>query len=327
MKSFASFLLVMACIIAPFSSSAKEAPKIAVWDLTSGDIKEAYAQDLTLILVSEISKLGTYEVYSQENVRTLAGWTEERLKLGCSNTQCLTALGQMDIAKLISGRIGKIGDRYTVSLNLFDTQNAKSEKAVSEFCRSENELIELVQVSVRKLLGAEISPSAAERKEPGAKDKPSAQLASKQESMRAEFARIPLKNALVLGNSEASLKIAVFTDPDCIYCGSLHREMEKVVRERPDVGFYIILYPLSFHKDAYWKSKSILCRKSLKMLEDAFAGKPIPKIDCDIKDIDEALRLGEPLGIKAVPTIFFPDGRVRAGAISAKQLIELIDEK
>jgi protein-disulfide isomerase len=327
MKSFASFVLAIICIIAPFSSSAKELPKIAVWDLTSGDIKEAYAQDLTLILVSEISKLGLYEVYSQENVRTLAGWTEERLKLGCSNTQCLTALGQMDIAKLISGRIGKIGDRYTLSLNLFDTQNARSEKAVSEFCRSENELIELMQVSLRKLLGAEVPSSTAERKEPVVKEKRSAEPAGKQESRDAEFATIPLKNALVMGNSAAPLKVAVFTDPDCSYCATLHQEMEKVVQVRKDVGFYIILFPLSIHKDAYWKSKSILCNKSLKMLEDAFAGKKIPKTECDLKDIDEALKLGEPLGIKGVPAMVFPDGRVRAGSMPARQIIELIDEK
>jgi hypothetical protein len=58
----------------------------------------------------------------------------------------------MDISKLVSGRIGKIGDRYSLSLNIFDTQNAKSERAVSEFCWSENDLIELVQSAVRKLL-------------------------------------------------------------------------------------------------------------------------------------------------------------------------------
>jgi hypothetical protein len=108
---------------------------------------------LTSILVSEISKLGRYEVYSQENVRTLAGWTAERMTLGCTDTKCLTALGQMDVGKLISGSVGKIGSRYSVSLNLFDTQNAKAEKAVSEFGRSEDELIDLVQVAVRKLLG------------------------------------------------------------------------------------------------------------------------------------------------------------------------------
>ena len=40
-------------------------------------------------------------------------------------------------------------------MNLFDTQNARAEKMISEFCRSEDELIELVQVAVRKLLGGE----------------------------------------------------------------------------------------------------------------------------------------------------------------------------
>jgi hypothetical protein len=114
----------------PFASFGKDIPKYAVWDLEPRNIPAPHARELTSILVSEISKLGRYEVYSQENVRTLAGWTAERMLLGCTDTKCLTALGQMDIAKLISGRIGKIGNRYSVSLNLFDTQNAKAENGV-----------------------------------------------------------------------------------------------------------------------------------------------------------------------------------------------------
>jgi hypothetical protein len=159
-----SYLFIAFLLFLPAPSPAKELPKIAVWDLTPGDIKPAYAQDLTSILVSEISKLGKYEVYSQENVRTLAGWTAERMQLGCTDTKCLTALGQMDIAKLISGRVGKIGNRYSVSLNLFDTQNARAEKSVSEFGRSEDELIDCVQVGLRKLLGVEVSPTRVEQR-------------------------------------------------------------------------------------------------------------------------------------------------------------------
>jgi len=88
---------------------------------------------LTSFVVSEITRLKKYEVYSQENVRTLAGWSAERMKLGCPDTKCLLALGQMDIAKLISGSVGKIGKRYTVSLNLFDTQKARAAaKAIQE---------------------------------------------------------------------------------------------------------------------------------------------------------------------------------------------------
>jgi sulfatase modifying factor 1 len=143
--------LVLACF--PPLSSGKELPKVAVWDLVPRNTPESHAAELTSFLVSEITKLKKFEVYSQENVRTLAGWSAERMKLGCTDTKCLTALGQMDIAKLISGSVGKIGNRYTVSLNLFDTQKARAENALSKTCQSEDELIELIQASVRELLG------------------------------------------------------------------------------------------------------------------------------------------------------------------------------
>lgn len=136
------------------SGPVKDRLKIAVWDLASRNTPVTHAQELTSILVSEISKMGRYEIYSQENVRTLAGWTAEKMALGCTDTKCLTALGQMDVCKLISGSVGKIGDTYSISLNLFDTQNVKAEKSISEFCRSENELIGLLQQGVRKLLAA-----------------------------------------------------------------------------------------------------------------------------------------------------------------------------
>jgi len=53
----------------------------------------------------------------------------------------------------------EIGNRYTVFLSLFDTQNVRSENKLTDYCRSEDELIELVQATLRKLLGEEmVSP-------------------------------------------------------------------------------------------------------------------------------------------------------------------------
>lgn len=150
-----SFFFLGFLLFFPSPPQAKELPKVAVWDLEPREVKAAYARELTSILVSEISKMGQCEVYSQDNVRTLAGWTAEKMQLGCTDSKCLTALGQMDITRLISGSVGKIGNRYSVSLNLFDTKNARAEKAVSEFMRSEDELIDLAQLAVRKLLGVE----------------------------------------------------------------------------------------------------------------------------------------------------------------------------
>ena len=113
-----SFLTLSFLFFLPTIALAKELPKIAVWDLAAGNLTPSYAQDLTSILVSEISKSGKYEVYSQDNVRTLAGWTAERMQLGCTDTKCLTALGQMDIVKLISGRVGKIGSTFSISVGM-----------------------------------------------------------------------------------------------------------------------------------------------------------------------------------------------------------------
>lgn len=157
-------------------------------------------------------------------------------------------------------------------------------------------------------------------------DKTSEHLAKIQEPRKADFSRIPLQNALVMGNDKAIHKVAVFTDPDCPYCVTLHQEMKKVIQEGKDIAFYIILFPLKIHKEAYWKSQSILCYKSLEMLEDAFLRKPIPKPICDSKEIDANIRLAESLGITGTPTLVLPNGRVYTGTIPAKQLIDLVHE-
>lgn len=101
--------------------------------------------------------------------------------------------------------------------------------------------------------------------------------------------------------------------------------MKKVLEKRKDIIFYIKLFPLKIHKDAYWKSKSIVCKNSLKMLEDAFEKKAIKKIDCSTDEIDNNIKLGESLGITGTPTLILPDGKVHVGMVSAERLINLID--
>ena len=81
------------------------------------------------------------------------------------------------------------------------------------------------------------------------------------------------------------------------------------------------------HKDAYWKSKSIICNKSMKLLEDSFAGKTIEKTECDTAEVDETIKLAASLGITGTPGIILPDGRVRMGALPESELLDLIDGK
>jgi thiol:disulfide interchange protein DsbC len=145
---------------------------------------------------------------------------------------------------------------------------------------------------------------------------------------KVEMSKIPLQNSLIVGDPEAKHKIFVFTDPDCPYCAKFHDEIKKVVETRKDIAFYVKLFPLSIHPEAHDKSVAIRCEnnndKAVKMLEDAYAKKEIPKAACAATGVDENIKLGESLGINATPTVLFADGKIRNG-MPAEEVIKLAD--
>jgi thiol:disulfide interchange protein DsbC len=100
--------------------------------------------------------------------------------------------------------------------------------------------------------------------------------------------------------------------------------MKKIIEERKDIVFYLKVFPLKNQPEAYEKSKSILCEKSLALLEEAFEKKPIPKPKCETSAVDENIKLAQKLGIKSVPSVILPDGRIIPGYKDAKTLISLI---
>lgn len=142
---------------------------------------------------------------------------------------------------------------------------------------------------------------------------------------KVNVADIPLEDALVMGDKNAPKKVIVFTDPDCPYCAKLHHELKKVLEERKDIVFFIKMYPLPMHKDAYGKAKAIVCEKSLALLDDAFAKKTIPAATCETSVIDDNLKLAERLGIRGTPAVIMPNGVIVPGYKDAPSLIRDID--
>ena len=100
--------------------------------------------------------------------------------------------------------------------------------------------------------------------------------------------------------------------------------MKKIVDERKDIAFYLKPFPFKNDLEGYQKSKSIVCEKSLTLLDDAYAQKPLPKPNCETAAVDENIKLAQKLGITSVPTLILPDGTLIRGAIDAKTLISLI---
>jgi len=143
---------------------------------------------------------------------------------------------------------------------------------------------------------------------------------------KIDVAEIPLDDALVLGKPDAAHKIIVFDDPECSFCRKMQGEMAKVVEMRPDIVFYIKMFPLTnIHPKAYNKAKAIICEKSLKLLEESLAGKEIPPPQCETDQVEKNIDLGRKIFIKSTPTLIFPDGSVVPGYKSAERIIEFLD--
>jgi len=106
--------------------------------------------------------------------------------------------------------------------------------------------------------------------------------------------------------------------------------MKKAIQGRQDIAFYIKLFPIvQIHPEAYKKAKAIACEKSnekaLRMLEDAYAKKPLPEPSCETDMVDRTMELGRRLVIRGTPTIIFMDGSRISGAMSAEELLKNIE--
>ena len=147
---------------------------------------------------------------------------------------------------------------------------------------------------------------------------------SNQAVKKIDPAKIPTDDAVLVGNAEAKYKVVVFTDPDCPWCKKLHVELKQVVKTNPEIAFQVKLFPLPMHKDAYAKSKSIVCLKSSDLLDAAFEGAPIPPASCETDAVDKTIALANELGIRGTPAIIFPDGFVKPGYMKAADIVAAV---
>jgi thiol:disulfide interchange protein DsbC len=176
-----------------------------------------------------------------------------------------------------------------------------------------------IDYSKNYLLGAQLIRLSTKEDITGART-------AKLNEVTTDVSRIPLEDALVLGNPGAKRRVVVFSDPDCHYCAKLHGELRAVIGKDPELAFYIKLYSRNNLPATVEKAKSVLCAKSLALLEDAYAGKPLPPATCKTGAPDETLKLAGTLGIRGTPAMVLPNGRVLVGYRDAKALMQLLAE-
>jgi len=146
-----------------------------------------------------------------------------------------------------------------------------------------------------------------------------------QDLNRVNVASIPVQDAIRVGSKAAKKTVIVLSDPTCPYCVKLHGEIRKAAAQDPDVAFLVMPYPRNRNdKATYENCLAVVCSKSEKALDDAFAGKKLPAADCKTNAVDETILLAERLKIEGTPTMILPDGRMISGYREAEALLALL---
>lgn len=155
---------------------------------------------------------------------------------------------------------------------------------------------------------------------------------SVEAAMKIDPARIPLDNALVMGNPKGTKVAYLFSDPECPFCSKLHRTVGEMVKEDPELKVYIVLIPLDIHPNSTWKTESIICTSkkdmaaALKMLEESYEGKEVPRLGCGKVSGAEMKKIGANLGVNVTPTMSFASGRVLTGAKGKADIKKMLEE-
>lgn len=149
-------------------------------------------------------------------------------------------------------------------------------------------------------------------------------------SRSVKTSSIPTRDALILGNPKGKRTLYVFTDPDCPFCMKLHPELKALANEDKNLRIALILSPLPNHPDARWKSEAIIGRShkdmqgALALLEDNYGKKPIVKQSKVEGSVAGNLKFARDNGMKLLPSLVMPDGRVIEGYKTKDELKALL---
>lgn len=138
--------------------------------------------------------------------------------------------------------------------------------------------------------------------------------------------KIPMSNAVIVGNPRGSKPLYVFTDPDCPYCAKLHEELKALIKEDPQLKVVVLLTPLKIHPEAEWKSQAIIqvsktnMTAAAAMLDQAYQKKRISKVKGNPTATAGNIKVASQLGFTLTPTMVMPNGHVIVGYQSNAEL-------
>jgi len=134
-----------------------------------------------------------------------------------------------------------------------------------------------------------------------------------------DFARLPLKDAVVWKRGTGARKLVVFADPNCGYCKKLERDLNSV----PDITVYTFLVPI-LGGDSPQKARDIWCSKDSGKAWRTWMIDGTPpataSAKCDISALSRNVALGEKHAVTGTPALVFEDSARVPGIISPEEI-------
>lgn len=138
-----------------------------------------------------------------------------------------------------------------------------------------------------------------------------------------KFESLPLDQAVKVVRGNGKRVMAMFTDPYCPACQSFEQTLQQV----DDVTVYVFMFPVirperADHSRAVWCSPD----RSKAWLDLALRRKvPAASPNCD-NPLEKLVELGNAVGVRATPTMFFPNGERLQGGVPLATLRAKLDE-
>lgn len=136
-----------------------------------------------------------------------------------------------------------------------------------------------------------------------------------------KFDSLPLENAVKIVRGNGKRVAAMFSDPYCPACQSFEQTLQQV----DDLTLYVFMFPV-IRPQRIDDSKSVWCASDrAKAWLDLALRKKVPApASCD-NPVDSIVTLGQSLGVRATPTLFFENGDRQQGGLPLAELRNRLD--
>jgi thiol:disulfide interchange protein DsbC len=136
-----------------------------------------------------------------------------------------------------------------------------------------------------------------------------------------KFDSLPLNQAVKIVRGNGKRVAAMFSDPYCPACQSFEQTLQQV----DDMTLYVFMFPV-IRPERIDESKSVWCSPDrAKAWLDLALRKKAPAPATCANPVDSIVALGQSIGVRATPTLFFENGERQQGGMSPTDLKAKMD--